>query len=382
MENKINQEHIEALALKAKLGTISDEEWQILDTWYSSHNDEIAYFSDKAVNKETIKASIFHHIQEKIQKKPNKYLFWMYRVGSAAILIISLGVLTHLYLDRENHKKPDHSIAAILPGKNQALLTLSNGDKMVLNDLTRGILSTESGVSIVKQPDGQVVYEVKVKNKEITPTGYHTFETPRAGQFQLKLPDGTQVWLNASSSIRFSTSLARNEIRKVELTGEAYFEVTKNPQHPFVVLTAGQEVEVLGTHFNINSYPEETTTKTTLVEGSVKVKILSGNKSLLLHPNQQSISSANEIYMKRIDPEAEIAWKNGLFVSEGQDFKTMMRAIGRWYDVDIVFEYDPVDLHVSMHISKTRNIKEVLKNLEATGDVHFVIEGRRVRVMK
>jgi ferric-dicitrate binding protein FerR (iron transport regulator) len=209
---------------------------------------------------------------------------------------------------------------------------------------------------------------------------FHTLVTPRGGQYQLLLPDGSKVWLNAASSVRFPTSFSGKE-RHVELTGEAYFEIAKDASRPFRVdAPGGMQVEVLGTHFNIMSYTDENAINTTLLEGSVKVR--EGSVSSLLRPGEQaSLNKASDgISVSNADVDETIAWKNGLFRFEGATIEAVMKQIARWYDVEVIYK-GSVSKHFRGMISRSVDISQVIKMLELTSEVHFKIDGKTITVM-
>jgi ferric-dicitrate binding protein FerR (iron transport regulator) len=222
------------------------------------------------------------------------------------------------------------------------------------------------------------VYDGTKASNQGSLISYNTLSTPRGGQYQLVLPDGSKVWLNASSSIHFPTAFAGHE-RNVELTGEAYFEIAKNKQKPFHVNVNGMQVEVLGTHFNVNAYGDEGAIKTSLLEGSVKIK--KGNISGLLKPGQQGVLKKNstDLEIKNADMNEAIAWKNGLFEFDGADIKSIMREIGRWYDVDVVYAGKVPDRRFEGKISRDAQLSDVLKIL-ALSNVKFSVEGKKIIV--
>jgi ferric-dicitrate binding protein FerR (iron transport regulator) len=209
---------------------------------------------------------------------------------------------------------------------------------------------------------------------------YNTISTPKGGQYQVTLSDGSKVWLNAASSLRFPATFSGKE-RKVELTGEGYFEVAHNKKMPFHVTVNDLDVEVLGTHFNINAYADESAIKTTLLEGSVKV--VKGNETKIIEPGEQAsvTTSEDEINVKQqVDLEQVVAWKNGIFQFERADIESVMRQISRWYDIDVDY-HGRVSEHFGGTISRDVNISDVLKMLEMTGGVNFKIDGKKVIVM-
>ncbi|MEP6949433.1 MAG: FecR family protein, partial [Ginsengibacter sp.] len=257
-----------------------------------------------------------------------------------AVLIIFLAAGTYVFFNRNDNAKPKvlpftKTQPHIIPGKNQALLTTSDGKVVILDSMQNGALTVHGNIRINKQ-DGLLIYNVSELADQGLPILYNTLSTPRGGQYQVVLPDGSKVWLNSASSLHFPTAFEGN-LRIVELTGEAYFEVTKNKERPFLVKVGDMEVKVLGTHFNINAYPDENIIKTSLLEG--RVKITKGKATGLLQPGKQALLSNGESKMKIIDANMDevVAWKNGLFQFDGADITTIMQEIGRWYNVEIVY---------------------------------------------
>jgi len=214
---------------------------------------------------------------------------------------------------------------------------------------------------------------------------YNSIATPKGGQYQIILPDGTRVWLNAASVLKYPVAFT-STARKVELTGEAYFEVAKNKAKPFIIHTAKQEVTVLGTHFNINAYADEPNTRTSLLEGSVKVAKLNDAASVMIKPGQAALvgdpGSASRIQIASIDPDEAVAWKNGYFMFDSENLESILRKVARWYDVDITWQSrNSAQKEFSGTISKYSNASQVLKKLELTEAVHFKIEGRKIIVL-
>jgi len=268
--------------------------------------------------------------------------------------------------------------AKIVPGGNKAVLTLDNGKSIVLDDAKNGVLASQGQVKIVKASDGKVVYADQEQNSSIsTELTYNTISTPRGGQYQLDLPDGSKVWLNAASSLRYPVHFGNGD-RKVELTGEAYFEVAKDKAHPFKVNTGNTEIKVLGTHFNVMAYTDEPASKTTLLEGSVQVSQGASQRTII--PGEQAIVGG-KIAVAKVNTSESIEWKNGNFNFSHEKLPAIMRKIARWYDVDLSYEGKITDLNFIGTIPRSTNIPEVLKYLELTGLVHFKIEERRVIVM-
>jgi ferric-dicitrate binding protein FerR (iron transport regulator) len=268
----------------------------------------------------------------------------------------------------------------INPGKNQAILTLGNGEKIILTDAINGQVASRSGVKIIKTADGQLVYDATSITNENLPLEYNTIEAPAGGQWQVRLPDGSLIFLNASSSITYPTRFVGNE-RKVQMIGEAYFEIAHSKNMPFRVASRGQTVEVLGTHFNVMAYADEKIIRTTLLEGSIK--IINDSESKILKPGEQAQISGNKFKVTSdVDLEEVVAWKNGYF-KFNENLESIMAKISRWYNVDVEYRDRPSsDLTFSGKISRSRDISGILKMLEYTGDVHFSLDGRRVIVTK
>jgi transmembrane sensor len=263
----------------------------------------------------------------------------------------------------------------VAPGGNKATLTLADGSVISLDEANNGTLTTQGDAKVIKL-DGKILYDLVANTKQ---TVYNTISTPRGGQYQLVLPDGSQVWLNASSSVRFPTAFNGNE-RRVEITGEAYFEVAKDAGKRFIVSVNNAEVQVLGTNFNINAYNDEEEVKTTLLEGSVE--FVNASDHITLKPGQQSqLSKQGMITLENsVNLEEVIAWKNGRFNFENASIEMVMRQLARWYDVDIAYNGKTEDLFVA-EMPRGTKLSDALKALELTGKVRFEIEGKKIIVM-
>lgn len=365
------------LADKWMKGTITPSEKELLDKWYDLDTAEPLTWGDEA--EEQLAARLLRNINT--QKSPPHSSKRRWQIPAAAILLIALGIGTYLYVSRSN--PPGQATVAnkeIKPGRNQAILTLGNGEKIVLTDAANGEVASRSGVKITKTADGQLVYDAADAANENSPLEYNSIEAPAGGQWQVKLPDGSVIFLNASSGITYPTRFVGNE-RRVQMTGEAYFEIAHNKKMPFRVESRGQTVEVLGTHFNIMAYADEKMIRTTLLEGSVKIVTDSGSK--MLEPGEQAQLSGNKLKVTSdVDMEEVVAWKNGYF-KFNESLESIMAKIARWYDVDVEYRDKPgSDLTFSGKISRSRDISGILKMLEYTGDVHFKLEGRKVIVTK
>ena len=428
---------------KYQQGLCTAEEIAIVETWYLKQEflnpvqlseEERAVDIYRIWNVLAEKTSTGKSAEATAIEIPVKsYKLW-YRIAAVASVILVFAALILFMNHRQNRFQHLDAKNDIPAGGNRAILTLANGTKIDLSDAANGRLAEEAGIRITKAADGQVVYEMASESslrdtkqsQSSSVPNYNTISTPRGGQYQINLPDGSTVWLNAASSLKFPASFANLKERKVVLNGEAYFDVYHNAEQPFKVEAAGQIVEDIGTQFNINSYADELVVKTTLVEGSASVSSLVGNPSLrggvssslrggtpkqstpqagiasqarndgmarndgstpnnvILQPGQQAVlSKSGAIKMQIADLQEAIAWKKGDFVFRNADFKTVMRKIARWYDVEITYDASaPSDIPLGGLVSRSKNISVLLNLMEETGAVHFKVEGRRITVSK
>ena len=323
------------------------------------------------------------------QVKPVKTLWPSFKkIASVAAVFLVIASTAIYFLSSTDNKKQEIAAAKttlknqILPGGNKAVLTLADGSHIILVDAQNGILAKQANIDIRKAIGGKIIYNASNPLSSNAPILYNTITTPRGGQYQVTLSDGSKVWLNAASSLKFPAAFSNNE-RVVELTGEAYFEVAKltgpsvagreGGRIPFKVITNNQTVEVLGTHFNINAYADETTINTTLLEGSVKIVQSKTNNSQLLKPGQQAKVGA-KIQVSDVDATQAIAWKNGYFIFSHEDIGSIMRQVSRCYDVNIQYEDNVTQEGFIGTISKFKDVAQVLDMLQLTGAVHFKTE--------
>ncbi len=319
--------------------------------------------------------------------------FNMRRIGNWKRIMVAASVLllisTALYFYTNRIRTPQlvqriQPVApkVISPGGDKAVLTLSDGSRIILDNAKNGVLANQEGVSIQKTSDGKLLYTFSNSDKVVKAGDIHVIynkiETPRGGKYEVNLPDGSKVWLNASSSLRFPALFA-GKTREVELTGEAFFDVAKNPDKPFKVITKDQVVEVLGTQFNINSYSDEGPIKTTLIEGSVK--IIYKDQVVLLSPGEQFRPQSSIAKVIPADTEEVVAWKKGYFLFKNEDIKSIMRKLSRWYDVDVSYSGEIPGVGFGGNISRSKDISEVLNVLQLTNAVHFKVDERRITVM-
>lgn len=361
-----------------------DFEDGIIDLISTKLNDDINLNAAGLNKLQATVDDVFIGIKSKIDplpqilpKRQSDRKWWL--MAASIIVCFSVG-LYFMYSNRQplpqvtQTKSNKHDF---LPGSNKAILTLAGGKQILLAGASNGRLAKQGHVSINKTADGKIIYNATgEKQNEVL---YNTVSTPRGGQYHLTLTDGTEVWLNAASSITYPVTF-NGKIRDVQISGEVYFEVTHNAQKPFKVTSGMQTVEVLGTHFNINSYPDELQQKTTLLEGAVKV--VTSSDAVTLSPGGQSIidNASKEHKIKVVEnanTEEAVAWKNGKFAFNYTDIGSVMRQISRWYDVEIEYEGKVPDKKLSGSFSRNTNASNALKLLEFSG-VNFKIEGRKI----
>ncbi|WP_316832971.1 FecR family protein [Pedobacter aquatilis] len=320
--------------------------------------------------------------------KLGKVRFWP-RLAIAASLVAVLfaaGIL--LYQQNRKATPVNQYTQDITAGTTGATLTLADGKTIKLDGAPNGKLASQSGISIEKTPDGQLIYSAQ--GAQENPAQINTLTTAKGQTYQLNLPDGTKVFLNAASSIRYNASLVQKGIRSVTLQGEAYFEVAKDIAHPFFVETATQRLAVLGTHFNLNSYSDEPSVKTTLLEGSVKLETINSGEerpktnltSTILKPGEEaSLTAGKAFQVSAVDAQEAIAWKNGKFIFENEPIEIIMRRLARWYNVEVSYQGEVKSRAFTGSVSRADNISSILDKITYTENIHFKIEGRRVSVM-
>ncbi|RNL55766.1 FecR family protein [Pedobacter jejuensis] len=350
------------------------EEQLLTHTWEATEDEKLA-FAQKLRNR--LSTQIHQHDGRNNTISKNKPKFRRLWYFSAAATIAVLMLTTIYFFSLRTQSIAERYANDIPPGKNKAILTLSNGQKIDLNNSGNGELAKLNGISIKKAADGLLVFSV-LNAEPKRKINFNTIETPFGGQYQINLPDGTKVWLNSGTKLTFPDRFADAK-RKVELSGEAYFEVAKDKTHPFLVSSNAQQVEVLGTHFNVNSYSNEPLVRTTLLEGSVKVSNSVSEKIIV--PGEQITLKGNRFDVKQIDPSSAIDWKNGEFRFKAEGLESILRKLSRWYQVEFVVEKGVDKLPAfSGSVSRFDQISVVLKMLEETGDIKFYINGKTITV--
>jgi len=383
---------LQELAYKWLNGTLTDQEQLEFDMWFEERDDApVEIPAELSETRSEYEQQLLSKIKKDICIPKSRRLYplvWRISAAAAAIFIV-FGLW--LYIEIASSPATRNEVAYqndIAPGSNKAYLTLANGERILLNDAQNGRLAEQGGVSVHKTADGDLVYEGNTSAAGSVIV-YNTIETPKGGQYTLTLPDGSKIWLNAASRVKFPASFAGAAKRRVELSGEAYFQIAKDKKHPFIVATDKQEVEVLGTHFNVNAYEDEKAVKTTLLEGSVKVVVIGaegsvagGLKSKILKPGQQSTLDDKGIEVASVELDEAVAWKAGIFLFNEETLESIMKRLARWYDFEV--EYKDADRQrvFGGGVSRYDNISKILTKMEKTGGVHFKIEGRKIIVTK
>lgn len=387
VDNEINKQELEELA--ELLSETNDE--QAIDTQFKNtwNNVDAPTELNSGVYQQIIAHPRFSSANDtthSISVKQNRLKAWYYY--AAAILLICCGIGLSIYLAKFNNGSVKdvsvHNYAqkSVTTSGNQTHVTLklSNGKELVLDEAKLGKIVTEDQVSIIKNKDGQLVYDLSkvVDNGELA---YNTITTPVGSNYQVVLSDGTKVWLNAKSSLKFPAVFKGTE-RKVELSGEAYFEVAHNKKQPFVLSAKQMSVQVLGTHFSVSAYEDDQAVEASLLEGAIKASYQ--NSSLLLKPGQQA-SLANKaavLTQRNFDADEVMDWKNGYFIFRNEPIDEIMKKISRWYHIDVAYQGQVTKEAFGGKYVKTSSLAELLSSLELTGTVKFKIEGRRVTVMQ
>jgi transmembrane sensor len=326
---------------------------------------------------------IFNNLKE--HTKPAKPVRALWTKLSAAAGLILLVASASLFWYYKNTSKPVIALhymhKDVKPGGNRAYLTLSDGKQINLSDMNSGRIGSDGGNDILQAVNGEISYVDGHATAERVRASINTLRTPNGGHYRVILPDGTKVWLNAASQLRYPANFGGLKQRKIDLTGEAYFEVAKDPVHPFVVQTDDQQVRVLGTHFNVNAYHDDGGSKTTLLEGSIHAR--GTHAGVILLPGQQVSTIRNgRLKVDPADQELAVAWKNDQFMFESEPIRILMKTLARWYNVEVVYGKNVPDIRFNGAVSRFENISEVLKILESTGKIHFQLDGRKVLVTK
>ena len=363
---------IKNLLNKLKEGTCTPSERDELLQWLSQFNED-----QTEVQPEVIEQIGQEVRQELLKLKGNSTAPILWTILSTVAAFTLIAFITFFYFKSSTAPVKSVGVKDILPGSNRATITLANGKIINLSSAKKGVVINSTGLTYT---DGTTISNSAINDI----AGHATITTPKGGEYQIVLSDGTEVWLNAATILQYPVSFKSQGTRAVKLlSGEAYFQVAKDRQKPFVVTSARQKVLVLGTHFNINLY-NAGAIKTTLVEGSVKVydNDHSLNSAKILVPGQQAVNDGKVIVVNTVDTDIELAWKDGKIQFEEVELKTVMEMLTRWYNIEVEYQYYPSKARFSGSIARSKEISEILELLQATGDAHFKIDGRRILIMK
>lgn len=400
---------IQQLIIRHLAGTLSPEEQERLDAWLNEspiNREAVQAFIEEGQLSATIREmyqyrdKVWNRLQPAITtgttgtgdiaetaSSVHRVRFLkapFFRYAAAILVLAAIGITLYIIKPGNNAAglsglpHPNSPQQDIAPGGDKATLTLADGSVIVLDTIANGHIALQGDASVIKQADGQLQYLLNKNTRQAAVIAYNIMHTPKGGQYQISLPDGTRVWLNAASSITYPTAFSGKE-RKVSITGEAYFEVAANDQMPFLVKTGETEVQVLGTEFNISAYEDEQVTHTTLINGAVRIN--NDHEYTILKPGQQARRNPEGAIqvLSNVDTEAVTAWKNGYFAFHKADLPSIMRQLARWYDVTVEYQGKLPDIRFGGEISRTANLSEVLTILEES-NIHFRIDNKKIIV--
>ena len=398
-QNKTDINQIEALLDRYKAGVQTPADIALLESWYAKHE-----FSNPMLSEGDVANRLFEiqlHIMDAAEstnapKQPVRIRLWPKLAVAASVLLAIVSIYFTMF---SRSDLEDFRLAAldagIVPGGNKATLTLSNGKKILLDDTKEGDIANQGGIVITKEKNGTVVYTV-APNQNTTNNiadNWNTIETPNGGQYKVVLSDGSKVWLNAQSALRFPSVFSK-EMREVEIKGEAFFQISKHhigqssKLLPFLVQAGEQKVSVLGTQFNINSYPDEQTLETTLLEGSIAVshhKKTTTDKdgAIKLVPGEQSqLFKTGELRVSNVDIQETIDWQKGYFAFHNEDIYQIMRKVARWYDIEVIYESELPTEKLGGTLSRHQDVSKLFDAMQSTGLFKFKIQGKKVHVRR
>lgn len=366
--------HLDLKDLTKKFGegTCTNEELELLENWYLQWKPERVNIDPLRL--EQIMGEVWDQLPVHYGAVTTVLRNWKKVViAAAALLVLSTGLYYSGMRFSKVHNLPLLTLDKVVPGSYKATLELANGTQINVAEAVDGLLAKQSGITITKKDNGQLIYNVTGDPSKITE--FNTIIVPKGGKYVVCLPDGTKVWLNAESTLRYPASFASLPERKVELVGEAYFEVAHLEKQPFTVHSPGQVVTDIGTKFNINAYPGNANLKTAVVEGAASV-----NKTVLV-AGQQAVLSEKGLALVAIDSAEVLAWKNGFFQFTNEDVKTGMAQIARWYDVEVVYQDDKLSRSFDGSFSRDSQLSSVIKILKHAG-INCKIEDRKIIVLK
>lgn len=377
----MTKHRLKELLDKSAKGILRTEESIELDTWYKSLDYDNG---DAGVDERSPDSLLADFKLRYLRHKPARtFHFRPGNLAKAAIvtgLLFTASLVYYYKLDKKPGIESQPTVATnsptdVEPGKDKAILVLGDGSKIDINESSKGLIAEQGSVQVIKDENGYLRYDAPANRGSAA--FLNKLITPRGGEHKISLPDGTVVWLNASSSITFPSAFFEPE-RRVSVTGEVYFEVARNEKQPFIVKVNSEEVKVLGTHFNINAYTDEGPGRVTLIEGAVQVS--NATSMVRLKPGQQSHLHREKLIIEDVDIEQVTAWKSGFFELNHSSLEAIMRAISRWYDVDVVYETAPqVSTEFGGRISKRVPLTTVLDVLRSYG-IDCRLDGKKLFV--
>jgi ferric-dicitrate binding protein FerR (iron transport regulator) len=373
--------------LKGKLDDVSEQELQDWINASSANKELFESLTDEAKRDQKLQKMQAHDVARswgKIQKqtvaaKVKHPSYLKYIAAAVAVILLVAGIF--LFPKKNMTEQPNMTMHDVPPGSNKAILTLANGSKVFLASVQKGVINQQGNIQIIKLDSGQLSYKAPEDGK--IETAYNTIATPRGGQYQIILSDGTKVWLNADSRMRYPVAFTGKE-RVVDIAGEAFFEVAPDTKHPFIVTVNDMQIRVLGTQFNVNAYPDEPSVNTTLSEGSIQVQNAAGNTIVATPGEQVQLNPSGGLKLiKNADLDEALAWKRGLFVFHQAELTEIMRALSRWYDVSVEYlnGYRSPN-HYTGIIRRQANLSDALRILELTSGAHFEIKDRTIIIKK
>lgn len=379
--------NVRDLLARYSKGECTEAEMALVERWYMQFNEHQVDISEQRISE--IGKKIYSTLSEEAEVRTRR--LWIVRIGTAAAVFASLLGAILFFKPADGLKKGKEEQVVQVAGQNEkitdkVMLTLADGKKINLTDARIGLLVRQPGLEIIKAGEQLITCKITGPVSQMDPGALTRITTPRDGQMEILLSDDTKVWLNAATTLIFPIVFADIQKRRLSLSGEAYFEVSKDKARPFLVSVQNQLVEVLGTHFNISAYGDEQVVKTTLLEGAVKISALSGDgkvvRSAILKPGQQAVGSGETIDVVQVDTEDILAWKNGEFVFRKEPLENIMIKLARRYNVEVVYQDRLIGKQrFGGSISDQAKLSEVLNMLELAGGVHFRIEGKKVFVL-
>ncbi|MCZ4221957.1 FecR family protein [Pedobacter rhodius] len=338
-------------------------------------------------NQAEVRDALFNRVHDSIAQNVSKPVWFRSAAFKVAASLAAALIVFFYFAIRPAKDKVKPAVAKVIknqindipPGSANAILTLANGKSIKLNDQQNGLISQQEHAAISKSGTG-IILTAKNTDANESNLAFNKISVPRAGKYNITLSDGTKIWLNASSSLSFPTVFSGQE-RKVRLTGEAYFEVAKNKKMPFIIDVNGkQEVEVLGTHFNITAFDDDKDITTALLEGSVRVH--AKTKQVLIKPGEMVVNNLKDnLSIRKADLDEIMAWKNDMFVFSNENITSVMKKIARWYDVEVSYKGDMANMNIDGNYSRAKGLKSLLKNIELLDKVDFQVKERRVTVI-